>query len=282
MPPTRSAGLTLDRARDLVRNQNMMRDQLRDRLRVPTTDTHQAARDAAFYNTDRVTDPALSAWQARVRPRVDVAVADVSRDALAQAAYDKRTGEWKVAATGGRRTTFPGASKELHDHHIDKNGIHLGRRKQQSNYFLTINTNKRRFDEILDTRAVEYAIHKCFDERLVQALTFGPVHYDTYGEDAKWPSAVIEKVDVKAGVERGPITGALHAHLYLTITHWSQLRINVPALQDLFKEAYNAQAVTKIAPRARPSIKIELLPQTDFGQIVAHYLSKQVAPTVEA
>lgn len=130
-----------------------------------------------------------------------------------------------------------------------------------------------------DTRAVEYAIQQCFSDQLVSILTFGPAHPDTYANDVKHADQVIEHVEVKAGVERGPVTGALHAHLYLTITHWSQLRINIPALQDLFKEAYNSRAVTKIGPRARPAVQIKLQPQTDFGQIVAHYLSKQVAPS---
>jgi hypothetical protein len=260
-PAVSRPGLTLAEARQA----------LQSRLQRP--DPLAALRDAKLLD-----DPATAArlgGAAVVKPTVQISVANVSKDALTQAAWDKKTGEWKARATGGRRTDF-GTGAPLYDHHLDQHSAQLGRRKQQSNFFLTINTNKRRFDQVIDTAAVEHALKVCFSDKLVSILTFGPVHPDTYAADALRAGDVIEKVEVKAGVETGPITGALHAHLYLTITHWSQLRINIPMLQDLFKQSYNSMAVTKIGATARPAVKIQLQPQTDWGHIIAHYLSKQV------
>ncbi|KAJ1633351.1 hypothetical protein T492DRAFT_866813 [Pavlovales sp. CCMP2436] len=89
-----------------------------------------------------------------------------------------------------------------------------------------------------------------------------------------------EKIEVRAGVERGPVTNALHCHAYVTISHWSQIRINKLALQGLFKETYNLHASAgkgRMPLKSLPACKIDLMPQTDWGHIVAHYLSKQVA-----
>lgn len=91
---------------------------------------------------------------------------------------------------------------------------------------------------------------------------------------------MVEKIEVKAGIERGPVTGALHAQAYLTITHWSQIQVDVKRLQFLFTEVYNSKVRTKIAHCKQIAVKIELQQQTDWGQIIAHYLSKQVAAVI--
>ena len=57
------------------------------------------------------------------------------------------------------------------------------------------------------------------------------------------------------------------------------MQIDVPRLQALFKQEYNAKAETKISPAAKVAVKVDLQPQTDWGQIIAHYLSKQVGST---
>lgn len=93
---------------------------------------------------------------------------------------------------------------------------------------------------------------------------------------------MIEKIEVKAGIERGPVTGALHAHAYLTITHSSQIQVDVKRLQFLFKEAYNSKARTKIAHGKQIAVKVELQSQTDWGQILAHYLSKTAVGVVSS
>ena len=247
----------------LAEAQNILRRQQPQQVQLGFYDAAMAERDKK-----RETPSASKAT-------LQVAIGTHSEEGIKAAAYDKATGEWKARITGGRRTQF--GSHVLYDHHVDHTGQPLGRRKQQSNFFMTLNTNKRKFDETRDTDAMSYAINKIFKQEVFDILKFGPAHPDTYGGDGSMVNDVIEKVEVKAGIERGPVTGALHAHLYLTITHWSQLQIDVPRLQFLFKEAYNEKAVTKMTDKGRLAVKVELQPQTDYGQIIAFYLSKQVA-----
>lgn len=254
----RATPLSLDAARELLRRQQ---------VQLGPFDAAMAARD--------VRRPTPSSSKATLQ----VAIGTHSEDGIKAAAYDKATGEWKARATGGRRTAF--GRHTLYDHHVSQTGQPLGRRKQQSNFFMTLNTNKRKFDEARDTDAMSHAIDEIFRRRVFDILKFGPMHPDTYGGDGNIADEVVEKVEVKAGIERGPVTGALHAHLYLTITHWSQLQIDVPRLQFLFKEAYNEKAITKMTDKGRLAIKVELQPQTDYGQIIAFYLSKQVGADPE-
>ena len=63
--------------------------------------------------------------------------------------------------------------------------------------------------------------------------------------------------------------------MHLRIVHWSQMHINVPALQLAFKQEYNRRAAAKMRETALPSVKVELLQQSDFSQILAMYLAKQ-------
>jgi hypothetical protein len=219
----------------------------------------------------------------KINTTAQITVGDSSKEGLRVAQYRKRTGEWKVEATGGRRSTFESAAGpvELWDHNAGNDGERLGRRKQQSNFFITINTNKRKFDEVTDTDAVKRALKRCFQEEVTNVLRFGPAHYLTYGDDWKYADAVIEKVDLRAGVERGPVTGALHAHLYLTISHWSQLQVDVKRLQVMFKETFNQYATVQIPKNGLPAVMIKLYPQTDWGQIMSHYLTKQMDTVVK-
>mmetsp|Transcript_9299 Transcript_9299/g.22378 ORF Transcript_9299/g.22378 Transcript_9299/m.22378 type:complete len:103 (+) Transcript_9299:3-311(+) len=67
---------------------------------------------------------------------------------------------------------------------------------------------------------------------------------------------------------REPVTGALHCHAYLTISHWSQICINKLALRGLFKETYNLHASAgkgRMPLKSLPACKIDLMPQTDWG-----------------
>lgn len=207
---------------------------------------------------------------------VQVAIGTHTAEGLRAAAQNKRTGEWKVSATGGRRTDFAhgSGSATLFDHHRGPGGERLGRRKQESNFFITVNTNKRTFTS-QDRAAVQAAVTRCFGERAYDILEFGPVHAD-YKIDKNHPQAVVEDIKTRATVEIGPQTLALHAHVWFRVTHWSQLRVDRRALQVMFKNAYNEHAATPISPKHLPAVQIQLLPQSDLGQIMAHYLSKQV------
>jgi hypothetical protein len=139
-----------------------------------------------------------------------ISVGDASEAAMRSAKFHKSTGEWKVAATTSRKIDFvspsTGKSTKLYDHNLDKDGRQLGRRKQQSNLFITINTNKRRFDEVVDTEAMRRALSHCFEKEVTNVLRFGPAHQLTYGGDWEYADAVIDHVEMRASVERGPST----------------------------------------------------------------------------
>jgi hypothetical protein len=124
--------------------------------------------------------------------------------------------------------------------------------------------------------ACDQAVRACFGPKLYECLTFGPRNVE-YEEDAKWPQGVIEHVRVVGGIERGPLTGSLHAHVHCRIVHWSQIQIAVKRLQNWFKQEYNARAHAKIPEKALPSIQVKLLQQSDWNAIIADYLSKSVA-----
>mmetsp|Transcript_28324 Transcript_28324/g.65098 ORF Transcript_28324/g.65098 Transcript_28324/m.65098 type:complete len:271 (-) Transcript_28324:59-871(-) len=214
----------------------------------------------------------------KISSTIEVAIGSSTADGMRAAAWDKASGEWKARATGGRKTDFQTAGTK-HDHNLGRDCELIGRRRQQSNFFITLNTNRRTFDEAQDPKAVQEALNACFGKKIYDILTFGPAHPEVYGDDSLHPNEFVEKIEVRAGVERGPVTGALHCHAYVTIAHWSQIRINKLALQGLFKQAYNQAAsagLGQIPMRALPACKIELQAQTDSGHIVAHYLSKQV------
>jgi len=119
-----------------------------------------------------------------------------------------------------------------------------------------------------------------YDFRLYDILEFGPYH-DCYKKDAAHPADVIESIKTRACVEMGPSTGALHAHVWFRVAHWSQIRIDRRALQVMFKAAYNEKADARLDPKGMPAVQVKLLPQSDLGQIMAHYLTKQVAPDNE-
>jgi len=210
--------------------------------------------------------------------KVAVTTGAYTASGLERAYHDKRTGEWKVRATGGRRTEF--GTHTLHDHNVDERGQALGRRKQETNLFLTINTNRRQFGAG-DPEAVKHAPGVCFKQRGYDILAFGPRH-DEYKADEGWADAVIENMDIKAVVEVGPQTGTLHAHVWFRIVHWSQLQVDRPALQALFKEAYNERASSKIPPSALPACQIKLMQQSNWGPIFADYLAKQLGEQAHA
>lgn len=208
---------------------------------------------------------------------VQVATGAYTAQGAEDAYHDKRTGEWKARATGGRREQF--GSHTLYDHNIGRHGEKLGRRKQETNLMITMNTNKRRFNQVQDMEAAREACETCFKKRAYDILEFGPRHAN-YKADADYPDDVIEALESVAVVEVGPKTGALHAHIWFKVTHWSQIQLHRLRLQHLFKMEFNKRCTpeARIAPHALPACMIELKPQSGFAAILDDYLVKQLTP----
>ena len=173
-------------------------------------------------------------------------------------------------------------------------GEGLARRKQESNFFITINSNKQidptdpkvpsgSFD--MATKAMEHMLEKLSQESVMSTyLKFGPKseHYinDKFVD-------VIHSISWNAAVERGDVKHRVHAHVWLTITHFSQIQINVQMLMYLARAHYNASVGSnsllwpgvKLQMDAMPWVHVKLLPQADWTSVMRQYIHKGMTAT---
>ena len=150
----------------------------------------------------------------------------------------------------------------------------MPRRKHESNFFITINTNKQppTNNLALGNDALTAALeHLSRDEILAKYLTFGPKD-DRYFEDRYCD--VIQKVDWQAGCELGDKLCRLHAHVWLTVNHCSQIQINRTLLGEEFKEIYNMRAPASMKCNGKPYVSVKLLPESNFAEIMKNYMRK--------
>lgn len=152
------------------------------------------------------------------------------------------------------------------------------RRKQESNFFITINSNKapsRENDEMLvGVKHMEQMLTKLSDEKVLATyLKFGPKDKE-YEEDLY--SDVIHSVDWKAAVETGDVQRRLHAHIWLTITHYSQIQINVHMLMHYARLHFNAGLPldSPLYINEMPYVHVKLLPQGDWTSVMRQYIHK--------
>ena len=149
------------------------------------------------------------------------------------------------------------------------------RRKQESNFFITINTNKSPEDDaerkIGADHMKEMLSAIMLDKNLAMMLTFGPVdsHYalDKYAD-------VIDHVEWKGAVELGDKMNRLHAHVWVTIKHYSQIQINTRMVQHLARDYYNRGLSGKMRIQALPYVHNKLLPQSDWTDVMKQYIHK--------
>ena len=113
------------------------------------------------------------------------------------------------------------------------------------------------------------------DSNICTYLKFGPksAHYrkDKF-ED------VITKVEWQAAVEVGEEQQRLHCHVWLTVHHYSQVQINMPIMQKMFKDAYNSRIALTSQRQLRcngmPYIQVKLLPSSDWAMVMKQYIHK--------
>ena len=149
------------------------------------------------------------------------------------------------------------------------------RRKQESNFFVCLNTNLAVVDEdpsgaIGKMRAACAELTQ--EKSIATYLQFGPVdsHYsaDLYND-------VVHSIDCKVGVEIGPQEKRLHAHMWLTVTHYSQVQINKQMLSHMFKKVFNkSPGASAYQIKKLPWIGIKLLPQSDWTDVMRQYIHK--------
>lgn len=151
------------------------------------------------------------------------------------------------------------------------------RRKQESNFFITINSNKTVPDDEdrqTGVKHMEEMLKQLMTDRnLAMVLTFGPVdaHYarDKYTD-------VIDNVEWKGAVETGDKMNRLHCHVWVTIKHYSQIQVNTRMVQHLARDYYNRGLVIghKLRIGALPYVHTKLLPQSDWTDIMKQYIHK--------
>lgn len=193
----------------------------------------------------------------------------------------KREQAWKYAGGKIQRASHLPVS-QYHDH----KDTSLPRRKQESNFFITINTNKSPSDE--RHKEAEYRLKGVLEvlaEKRFMAgyMLFGP--HDTTGSTYRNDkfADVVENVEWKAAVETGEVMNRVHAHIWLTVTHYSQIQVNVHTLAAETKRlfngrigGYNALPSTRdeLYLRRKPYVHVKLLPQSDWMTVIKSYIHK--------
>lgn len=164
-------------------------------------------------------------------------------------------------------------------------GENMPRRKHESNFFITINSNKapETTEHVqLAVQHMEQMLKMLSDESVLSTyLRFGPK--DPSYENDKYAD-VVHSVDWKAAVETGDKLNRVHAHIWLTITHYSQIQINIQMLMWQARKHYNRGMGLVQWSRGKdsrllhmedfPYVHVKLLPQSDWTDVMRQYIHK--------
>lgn len=151
------------------------------------------------------------------------------------------------------------------------------RRKQESNFLITINPNQTYSSTQLSVAegAFRQALETLSENTvLVRCLKFGPKH--SFYMNDKAHDVILPGVQWTANVEIGERLKRMHAHIWCTFEHYSQIQINVPMMQHEFVKAFNASfgGPTYMALDGVPYIDVKLLPQSDWTTVMRQYITK--------
>jgi len=161
------------------------------------------------------------------------------------------------------------------------------RRKQESNFFITINTNRKGSSTAAAPNleqegrvAIEKALKDLAkDQFICKYLKFGPKHPGVYGDDRY--EDVIQSVEWTANVEMGDFLERLHCHIWMTVHHYSQVQINMRMMQQLFKVKYHEHLGGLLNPNWKelqinglPYIQVKLLPTANWAEVMKQYIHK--------
>lgn len=195
----------------------------------------------------------------------------------------KETGAWRYP--GGVIQRAPSIRLGTKDYTDDKDEGQA-RRRHESNFLITLNTN-RYVGEGMPGGMAQQAKSAMVqtldvlsqDESLCTYIKFGPksAHY----HDDKFAD-VITKVEWESCVETGENLQRLHCHIWLTLHHYSQVQINMPVMQKMFKDLYNAAAPAPLRiVRGKPYIQVKLLPSSDWAMVMKQYIHKGMRAVAE-
>ena len=182
---------------------------------------------------------------------------------------------WKYP--GGKIVRAPDTSlggTHYFDHDRGDGVTNLARRKQESNFFITINSNQAptAADDVdASLTAMDKMLKELSKESVMATyIKFGPKH-EAYRDDKF--ADVINKIDWKAATEMGPNQGRVHSHIWLTVSHYSQIQINVQMLMYQSKRLYNANIFANTLKK-QPYVHVKLLPQSNWTDVMRQYIHK--------
>lgn len=222
------------------------------------------------------------------KSKVNVALGEMpasgaAADGISKKRGPKDDGAWRYPGGIVQRAPSLVLGKSMKEYYDPKNFAlgdgKLPRRKIESNFFITLNTNKD-YPANLNAEAIMEGVldHLKQDCEIAGYLKYGPKD-DTFRDDLY--NDIVEKVEWQAGIERGDKFNRLHCHIWLTIYHLSQLQISYPLMQKAFKDKWNALSqrrgkaqADKLTLKHRPYIKVCLLPDSNFAQVMRNYMFK--------
>lgn len=153
----------------------------------------------------------------------------------------------------------------------------MPRRKQESNFFITINPNQvygSEHSELAKSRFYRALQHLSENETLARILKFGPK--DRHYLNDKAHDVILPGIDWKASVETGEKQNRMHAHIICYITHYSQIQIDPKMLQYEFRAAFNdgLDMGDRLVLKDPPYVQVKMLPQSDWTTIMRQYIRK--------
>jgi hypothetical protein len=107
---------------------------------------------------------------------------------------------------------------------------------RHSNWFITVNTNKRMVDpddpEMMDiVLKLKQAL-----EKFMQTSVLGGMLKFTW-EGTGWTQQFVKKVHpINPSIEVGHVHGCIHAHFRLSIDHWCNIQLDLKKVPAFFKE----------------------------------------------
>jgi hypothetical protein len=197
----------------------------------------------------------------------------------------KASGSWKYQ--GGvvdRVPDFEINGTYYSDHkrpHEAENSEPQPRRKQESSFLLTLNSNfapQTHADVTAVMNALDAMSREMAKEEVMATyFKFGPVTPHYRGD--LWKD-VVTGITSKWGAEVGPKLGRCHVHAIVTIEHCSQLQVDPHMMQVVAKaaynEAYSGPDEYAMSDNKNFYVHAKLLPQSAFGDVIKRYLHKGI------
>ncbi len=158
------------------------------------------------------------------------------------------------------------------------------RRKEESNFFITINPNQQ-FQPV-DESVANHAFEKCLDhfrsnEGIVEILKFGPCNPHFLNDFANPHDLILPGISIVASVEEGEVKRRKHMHLYVTIEHYSQIQIHVQNMQKKFKTIFNANVPKHLEIKRMPYLHVKPLAQSNWQTIMRQYIHKGMSAQMQ-